>query len=314
MTDISVVRLNSSNYQKESFFLNEKELASQFNCSYQDINAKNLILISNTHTQFDKLDHEILAKTLFLIHPNSGYDNISLEFIKSFNRPIFVGHSIRAQAVSQYILNCFFEQNNTTPFSNQWDTNRSWNRSLISKKTILIIGHGHIGKILSSVFKNLNAQVLVYDPYSSSTIDIQMLSNLYGDHLKSVDFVIPVASLNQTSYQMINRDFFKCLNPKATIINASRGQLIDQDALIEFLTINPKSFAYLDVFNNEPAEFSNFHQLKNIKLTSHIAGVFDELDQAILDFEKEVFEDYFGHDKINPNYSIQKKIRGSLLL
>jgi lactate dehydrogenase-like 2-hydroxyacid dehydrogenase len=100
-------------------------------------------------------------------------------------------------------------------------------------------------------------------------------------------------SLNQSSELLFNKDFFSNANPKLLFINGARGQLVEEKSLREFLLSNPEAMAFLDVFQNEPFgdEWIGFPQVWK---TSHIAGVENQLDQKILDFEKEVLEDFIN--------------------
>ena len=51
------------------------------------------ILITNTHTNFDLLSHEQVENLKLVIHPNSGYDNFPIDFVKGLKAPIIIGSS-----------------------------------------------------------------------------------------------------------------------------------------------------------------------------------------------------------------------------
>ena len=87
------------------------------------------------------------------------------------------------------------------------------------------------------------------------------------------------------------------------IINPSRGKVIVQKELEKFLEINPNAFAYLDVFTTEPFSSSDFKSLKNVNKTSHIAGVYKELNRDIIEFEKEALTCFINsQSKFNEKY------------
>jgi D-3-phosphoglycerate dehydrogenase / 2-oxoglutarate reductase len=90
---------------------------------------------------------------------------------------------------------------------------------------------------------------------------------------------------------MIDKNF---LQTRATndflLINAARGKLVKEQELKEILLQRPLAHAYLDVFEKEPCDFSLPPHLPNLHCTSHIAGVSSELENDLLNFEKNVLE------------------------
>lgn len=240
------------------------------------------ILITDTHTPFDFIDDTQIKKLKLILHPNSGYDNISLEFIKKIKAPIILGNTIRAHAVSQYILGAFFQHYSSIPSHQTWDDKRQWPRLLISQLRILVIGFGHIGNILVSALSPLVKEVNIFDPYK----------NYPSLDYINADTIIFACSLNSTNHHMLNKKIFETLNKNVLLINAARGELINTKDLIAFLSQNKKAFAFLDVFEKEPNSFLDFINLENIHLTSHIAGVSHFIDSLTLDFEETIIGDF----------------------
>lgn len=256
------------------------------------------VLITNTHTHFDLLTDEELAKLKLIIHPNSGYDNVPVDFIKSTKAPIIIGNTIRAQAVAQYILSALFNHFSPVPHHAQWDSARKWPRRLISDLKVSLIGFGHIGKILKQSLSPLVKELMVYDPYEHYT----QLNHQHSD------VVILASGLNSRSKHLLEKNFFNAIAEDALIINAARGELIKTQDLVNFLTANEKAFAVLDVFEKEPNDFSAFKHLPNIKLTSHIAGVYKNIDQHTIDFEVLVLKDFLELTEFDFQNKYQKMI------
>ncbi|MCP4911525.1 MAG: hypothetical protein GY909_00290 [Oligoflexia bacterium] len=307
----TICRLNISPYQSNNFRTQESSLFESLGYRYQFETPENAqILISNTHTEFEKLGDDVLKNCKLIIHPNSGYDNISLEFVEKMNEAgvsILSGNSIRSNAVATYILSSFFEYFASVPAKETWQDGRSWPRVKMEELNILILGQGHIGTKVEQSLRPVVGEVHVYDPFKNMT-------RLDNELLAKVDVIIPACGLNATSEKIINEKFLAELKDEVLIINGARGKLIDQTALIKFLKAKPQSFAYLDVFEKEPCDFAIFKGLKNVALTSHIAGVFATIDQTILDFEKEVITDFkeLSSDEFQSKYHsliLQNKIK-----
>lgn len=299
MTIKTLVRLNSSPYQRIEFFEEEKLLAQKWNLQYLYWDSQNerlpgqlplpykgeYILISNTHTLPELLPEEVLAETKLWIHSNSGYDNFSVPWLKAQKFPVITGNPIRRDAVVEYILGCLISHFSLASHQKSWEKQRTWDRELLSQKNILIIGKGLIGQKLGQALKPIGKKVSYYDPFKGNNEDLIELASGHS-------VVLLAASLNPTSEKIVNKTFLEALPSNFLLINASRGALINQEALIDMLMQRPNAFAYLDVFEREP--FGNeFEGLKNIHCTSHIAGVSKNLSQDMLKFEDEVLSAFF---------------------
>ncbi len=256
------------------------------------------MLITNTHTNFDLLSYEQIESLKLVIHPNSGYDNFPLDFVKGLKAPIIIGSTIRAQAVAQYILSALF--NHYSPINNhsQWDEQRKWPRKLLSDLKITIVGFGHIGKILHATLSSMISDLSVYDPFQNMT----QLNH------KNSDVVILACGLNSKSRHIVDKNFLNAIKESALIINAARGELIKTNDLINFLKANDDAFAVLDVFEKEPNNFFDFKTLSNIKLTSHIAGVYKNIDQHTIKFETTVVKDFLELTSFDFKNKYQKMI------
>jgi D-3-phosphoglycerate dehydrogenase len=296
MKSIQVIRTGVSPYQAQNFISQEREMVSSVpSLEYRELDSFSkgpAILITNTHTKLSSLPEGLLAQTKLIIHPNSGYDHFGREIEKWRNIPTIIGHKIRAQAVAEYSLSALFQGLSELPQHIQWDSKRKWNRNLIGEKNVWVFGHGHIGKILSDTLAKLGTRVTVVDPFIKDCPHTHV--NQWKEaNLNEADVVISAMSLNKSSELLFNQDFFSNAKPKLLFINGARGQLVEEKSLREFLLSNPEAMAFLDVFQNEPFgdEWIGFPQVWK---TSHIAGVENQLDQKILDFEKEVLEDFIN--------------------
>jgi D-3-phosphoglycerate dehydrogenase len=285
LTKFNVKRVGKSPYFENNFIENEKKHLEKIpgvNYITDENNLDAEVIITNTHTNLNHSQLELFSNTKLIIHPNSGYDNFSYGFVKDFNGSIIVGNDIRKNAVTNYILSCLFTYYSSIKNESTWDVKRKWKRDLLSEQTILIIGYGNIGQLLFSCLKNLVKDIRIYDPFNGHTLL----------NLEDVDVIIPTCSLNPTSKNFINRDFLNQLSQKALIINASRGEIINTEHLITYLKNHPDSFAYLDVFEVEPNNFNEFKSINNVNLTSHIAGVFSNIDLATINFESTIIDDF----------------------
>ena len=300
------MRLDISPYQRDDFRMLERNSLKQLGVDYiQNIDEicenKKLILISNTSTKFEGIDLFYRDNVAAIVHPNSGYDNIPEELIKKSKYPIIIGNPIRAHAVASYTLSALFQHTSPIFGRREWDNKRSWVRSPLQHMSVLLIGYGHIGKILEASVKHLVKDFHIYDPFKGY--------EAYPD-LKW-DVVLVAAGLNKTSKHMINSEFLKKLSPSALVINPARGKIIKQNDLKLFLKSNPKSFAFVDVYEKEPYDRGEFDDVFNIITTSHIAGVFNGLDDSIINFVSDTCSNIRNHGDNWPRF---KNMYSDLLL
>lgn len=295
MTRLNIYRTDISPYQADDFSTREK-LALE---SIDDVQyLENLdgeapeVLITNTHTHFDDLPAKYFKDLKLLIHPNSGYDNIPASFVAEANFPIIAGNTIRAHAVAEYVIGRLFEHFSNVTHQEDWVPGREWNRDLIKEQEVLILGHGHIGSIVAASLKPLVKKVHVYDPHKGLDLDLDLLKVA-----KTSRVVIPLTSLNETSEKIVSAEMLDALPTNFVLINGARGGLVDESALIKSLTVNSSAFAYLDVFESEPFISSDFKDIKNMKRTSHLAGVHNKLDEEIINFSTSIIKDFKNLDE-----------------
>lgn len=264
----------------------------EYQTSFEACSEGDVIILTNSQTDFESLPSDLLKRVKLIVHANSGYDNISLKFVEHHPFPIVVGNELRAEAVATYVLSCLYQETSTPPFSKIWDKRRQWPRKLLSELNILILGHGHIGEKVANSLKAIGAQVQIDDPYK----------NLKADRIENADVLLPLMSLNPTSRARVDSKFLSQLKEDILIINAARGALIETAPLVSFLKSNPRARAYLDVFENEPADINQFRKLENVHTSSHVAGVYTSLDQRLIEFEARVIKDFLSDPEFTTKY------------
>lgn len=249
--------------------------------------SRELIVICNTQTDFSKWPKQMWDKTKLLVHPNSGHDNFNPQWVKSCSFPIVIGHQIRAQAVAEYCLSALMQRKAELPRQKSWSKERQFPRDLIQDQNVLIVGLGHIGGKLKSWLQAMGCQVQVFDPYKEK----------FQLDLAKAQTVILTCGLNPSSRGLVDKAFLSELPKGFTLINAARGALVKTSDLIEALQSDPYACAYLDVFENEPADLEKLTQTPNLFATSHIAGVYRGLNEKILEFEKQVISDFIALER-----------------
>ena len=126
----------------------------------------------------------------------------------------------------------------------------------ITGKTLGIVGLGHIGRVVAERARGLKMRVIASDPYVShdaaKKLGVTLVS--FDELLENSDFItLHVPRLKETE-NMISRDVLAKMKPGARLINCSRGEVVDIDALYEALDSGHIAGAAIDVFPKEPPD------------------------------------------------------------
>jgi D-3-phosphoglycerate dehydrogenase len=123
-------------------------------------------------------------------------------------------------------------------------------------------------------------RTLVYDPYLSAEQIRQSGAEACAslDELLSQSDVISIhVPLNQATRGLFNKDLLSLMKKGSVLVNASRGGIVDEEALISFLQNGYLGGAALDVFEKEPPEAeSPIWGCPNLLVTPHIAGMTED--------------------------------------
>ncbi|MFF4231441.1 hydroxyacid dehydrogenase [Streptomyces sp. NPDC001820] len=176
-------------------------------------------------------------------------------------------------------------------------TDHDWSREFDSagnyRRTVGIVGASRIGRRVIELLRPFDVAVLLYDPYVTEAEAAELGVVRTGlDELCNISGIVTVHAPQLASTRhMIDARRLALLPDGATLINTSRGSLIDENALLPEL-ISGRLHAVLDVTDPEvPAADSPLYTLPNVLLTPHIAGSLgNELhrmaDQALDELER----------------------------
>jgi len=139
--------------------------------------------------------------------------------------------------------------------------------------TVGIIGYGRISRELAPVLATLGMTVLVSDPYAQ--VDDRRFQKLPIEELLGrADYVICLAIANEETENLLDAAAFARMKPDAFFINMSRGNLVDEAALLKVLTENRIAGAAMDV-GRAPDQMPSpeLARLANVIATPHIGGL-----------------------------------------
>jgi D-3-phosphoglycerate dehydrogenase len=149
-------------------------------------------------------------------------------------------------------------------------------------KTLGLIGFGEVGRRVAKRAKSFEMKVQVFDPYitAEALIKDECTKIELEPLLRTSDFISIHAKLTPETIHMLNKERLAMMKSSAVIINAARGEIIDEKALYEALKEKRLAGAALDVFEEDPIKSDNpLLKLDNVTLTPHTAGRSPEVEK-----------------------------------
>jgi glyoxylate reductase len=161
---------------------------------------------------------------------------------------------------------------------------KSWSPFLLAgadvhHKTIGIVGMGNIGKTVAKRAIGFDMNVLYHNRSRNIEAEKQLGATYcsFEELLERADFVVCLTPLTNETRHMFNKEAFRKMKRSAIFINASRGAVVDEQALYEALVSQEIAGAGLDVFEQEPIDASHpLLTLPNVVALPHIGSATKE--------------------------------------
>ncbi|MBM7558296.1 D-2-hydroxyacid dehydrogenase [Marinitoga litoralis] len=221
-----------------------------------------------------------------------GLDNVDLEAakekgIKVINTPGANSLSV-AELVVGYILAIYrnIVTGTVTLREGKWEK-KSLKGYELTGKTLGIIGFGNIGKLVRKLVTGFDMEVLVFDVFEIPE-EVQKEHNVkqvsLEDVIKNSDIITLHVPLTDKTKHLISEKEFEMMKDNAIIINAARGGVVDEEALLKYLENGKILGAGLDVFETEPPTTEIQMKLLNhpkVVATPHIGATTKEAQKRV---------------------------------
>ncbi len=244
---------------------------------------------SNTHLTPRVLEHaeKLIAIGCFCI----GTNQVSIDTAQQRGIPVFNAPFSNTRSVAELVLAEIILLMRGIPFRNALAHRGGWDKSAsqsheVRGKTVGIVGYGHIGTQVGVLAEALGMKVVYYDVETKLALGNANPIAALDDLLAIADVVTLHVPETPATKRMIGAAQIARLKPGARLINASRGSVVDIEALAEALRSGQVSGAAIDVFPKEPKgpadEFvSPLRGMDNVILTPHVGGSTEEAQRNI---------------------------------
>ncbi|KFA58782.1 D-3-phosphoglycerate dehydrogenase [Gilliamella sp. Choc4-2] len=220
-----------------------------------------------------------------------GTNQVDLETATFKGIPVFNAPFSNTRSVAELVLAEAILLLRRVPEANAKAHQGKWNKIATGSheargKNLGIVGYGHIGSQLSVLAESLGMNVYFYDIETKLPLGNAKQIPTMKDLLAISDIISMHVPENTTTIKMISENEINTMKNGAILINASRGKVIDLDALTLALKTNKISGAAIDVFPTEPASNSDpfespLCQFDNVIITPHIGGSTSEAQENI---------------------------------
>jgi D-3-phosphoglycerate dehydrogenase len=263
--------------------------------------ASGLVIRSGTKVTADVID---VGKRLEVIgRAGIGVDNVDVAAatargIVVMNTPGGNNITTAEHAVALLIsLARHIPQANASMKAGKWEKKRFMGMELYNR-TLGILGLGNIGRIVADRAKSLGMKVIGHDPFltaqTAAALDVELVS--LDQLLERADAISVHVPRTKDTLGLLGRETLAKVRPGVLIINAARGGIVDEDALLEALEEGRVAGAALDVFEVEPPAADNpLVRHENVVCTPHLGA---STEQA----------------QVNVSIAIAEQVRDQLLL
>lgn len=238
------------------------------------------IIVVRSRTKITKEVIENAIKAKVIARVGVGLDNINTTEANKHNIEVINAGEASINAVSELVIGFMFSLSRSIPFANNETKGGKWiKKDLIGTelkgKYLGIIGLGNIGRNVARLARGLRMNLIGYDVVPIDKNFIQEVSLITTDLktlVSSSDFITCHVPYTEQTRHLINKEMLSNMKHGCFLINTSRGEVIDEEALVQALKNKQISGAALDVYEKEPPTNKELLELPNLLCTPHIAA------------------------------------------
>lgn len=258
-----------------------------------------------------------------------GTNQVDLESARSLGIPVFNAPHSNTRSVAELVICEMIALSRNLGDKNNACHRGEWAKSAdgaheVRGKTLGIVGYGHIGSQVSVLAEGFGLNVLFFDVAKKLPLGNAKAVKDLDELLANSDFVTLHVPGTPDAKNMIGKKELLKMKKGSYLINASRGQVVVIDDLVDALESKHLAGAAIDVYPEEPASnkevfHSSLQNLPNVILTPHIGGSTEEAQLNIGVEVSESFRRYLcigsTEGAVNfPNVDLPVKHQGSRIL
>ena len=225
---------------------------------------------------FHYCGHEGYRRVRYVQVTSAGLDRVPLDWIREQGITLRNAEGVYSAPMAEWTLMRILELLKHVPagfraqLAGEYRKDRSWQE--LGGKNVLLVGFGMYGREIAKRLKPFGARLTVVNRSVKSDPNVdefRLLPDLPA-LLPQADILVLAIALTPQTRHLFGKELLGSMKPGSLLINAARGPIVDEKALIEVLQNGPLAGAALDVFETEPLPAdSPLWQLKNVLLSPH---------------------------------------------
>ncbi len=227
---------------------------------------------------------------------SKGVDHIDTAYAVKRNIRILNSESGNSLSAAEHTFALILDSFKKTHYGDYLVRNRKFDkwdyeRRTLNGKRIGIIGTGKVGSIVAKFAKSFGMEILANDISAEVIRKNKHLKYYSLDYiLQNSDIITVHIPLNKNNKMFIGKKTLDKMKFNAIFVNTSRGEVVDEEYLIQKAKSEKNFFMALDVFQNEPNIDSELLSLNNVILSNHVAG-------KTIEGERNIGKELFLHIK-----------------
>lgn len=238
------------------------------------------IIIVRSRTKITKEMIDRTTKCKIIARVGVGLDNIDVDAAKAKNIRVINAAEGAMNAVAELVLGLILSLAREIPRADREIRNGNWLKkdlmgTELSGKYLGIVGLGNIGKRLARLARGLNMNIIGFDVMpipDDFAREVGLIKADVDTLISSADFISFHVPLTEGTKHLVNSQRLSKMKKNVYLINTSRGEIIDEDALYDALKEKRIAGAALDVFEKEPATGNKLTTLPNVVCTPHVGA------------------------------------------
>jgi D-3-phosphoglycerate dehydrogenase / 2-oxoglutarate reductase len=247
------------------------------------------VLVTRAYNKVTRRVIEAAPHLELIAQGTSGIDNIDLEAARERGIAVIHMPGVNANAVAELVIGFMISMTRTVPFYTREVVRGTFPRDDCATRHELrhfrlgIVGLGQVGMLVTKLGGAFGMSVQAYDPYvadgefvlrgATRALSLQGL-------LGNIDILTMHVPLTEETRSMVGAEELRMLQRGSYVVNASRGEVLDQRAALAALAENHLAGLALDVFEPEPPDTA-FPDDPRLILTPHIGGCSYEVKTTV---------------------------------
>lgn len=235
------------------------------------------------------------AKQLKVISSISvGYDNYDIDYLNQHGIILTNTPDVLTESTADLAFALLMSSARRMVELDTWTKQGQWKKTVqptqygadVYGKTLGIVGMGNIGTAMAKRGHfGFNMNILHHSRHAKPELEQSLHATFCSldELLEQSDFVSIHVALNDQTHELIGKPQLARMKKTAILINVARGQVIDEQAMIEALSNQQILAAGLDVFEQEPLQHSKLFQLPNVITLPHVGSATLSTRQAMDD-------------------------------